>query len=469
MVREVIAIPAKSRTEIKGISRRKIRVAAYCRVSTEQDEQLNSFENQVNYYTDYIRKNPDYELAGIYADEGISGTSTKKRDDFNRMIADCEAGLIDFVITKSISRFARNTQDCLNYSRKLKNLGIGIKFEKENINTMDGTGELLFTILSSLAQDESRSISENSAWGIRSLYKQGIYHIDTGNFYGYDKDENGHLIINEEQAKVVKWIFEAFLDGWEPATMARKLTDEGIPTCKGKGKWAASTIVRMLRNEKHMGDAILQKSFVEDFLTKKKAKNEGQLPQYHIRNDHEAIVSKEMWEAAQLELDRRELYRQEHELRSSGIDANAQPFTCKLICMKCGHVYQRRTLTRSWGKIIIWDCGERYRTKGVLACKGFGIQEAAIHDAFIRAWNEMVENRGELLQKWKTMIQDGNELEKLRARQFTELTKAKPLKSMDIELVSKVLEYCNVFEDTLEFHFKDGTTITQVWENKRHQ
>lgn len=206
MARQVVHIPAQRNIANRAVARNtKLRVAAYCRVSTEQDEQLNSFENQVTYYTEFITRNPNYELAGIYADEGISGTSTKRREQFNRMIADCEAGKIDLIITKSISRFARNTQDCLNYSRKLKDLGIGITFEKENISTMDSTGELLFTILSSLAQDESRSISENCQWGIRSLFKQGVVHINTNRFYGYDKDEDGRLVINPEQAKVVRW------------------------------------------------------------------------------------------------------------------------------------------------------------------------------------------------------------------------------------------------------------------------
>ena len=270
MARQIVHIPAQRNIANRAVAQNaKIRVAAYCRVSTEQDEQLNSFENQVTYYTEYINRNPNYELAGIYADEGISGTSTKRREQFNRMIADCEAGKIDMIITKSISRFARNTQDCLNYSRKLKDLGIGITFEKENINTMDSTGELLFTILSSLAQDESRSISENCQWGIRSLFKQGVVHINTNRFYGYDKDEDGRLVINPEQAKVVSWIFESYMDGINPDIIARRLMEQGVPGCMGEPKWTVDTIMGILQNEKHMGDAILQKTFTADYLTKK--------------------------------------------------------------------------------------------------------------------------------------------------------------------------------------------------------
>lgn len=188
----------KTATKVK-----KLRVAAYCRVSTDADEQLNSFENQVSYYTEYINSKEEYEMAGIYADEGISGTSTRRRNEFNRMIEDCEDGKIDLVITKSISRFARNTQDCLSYARKLKNMGIGVFFEKEGINSLDGTGELLFTILSSLAQEESRSISENCKWGIRKGFSDGKLHLNTNRFLGYDKDTNGELVINKDQAATV--------------------------------------------------------------------------------------------------------------------------------------------------------------------------------------------------------------------------------------------------------------------------
>ena len=230
MARSVTVIPARNRQASghRAAPQKKIRVAAYCRVSTDQEDQLHSFEAQVDYYTKYINDHENYEMAGIYADEGISGTNTKKREQFKRMIADCEKGKIDLVITKSISRFARNTQDCMMYSRKLKNLGIGIIFEKENINTLDSTGELLFTILSSLAQDESRNISENCKWGIRTKFKNGEMHLNTFKFLGYDKDENGKLVINKEQAKTVRRIYRDFLIGINPAQIAKELNTEGV-------------------------------------------------------------------------------------------------------------------------------------------------------------------------------------------------------------------------------------------------
>ena len=204
-------------------------MAAYCRVSADRDEQLLSYENQLRYYKDYIDNNPKYEFAGIYADEVISAANTKKREDFNRMIADCRLGKIDRIITKSISRFARNTLDCLNYVRELKALGIGIFFEKENIDTLDSKGEVLLTILSSLAQDESRSISENTRWGIRRRFENGEYCMATKRFMGYDRDENGKLIINQEQAKAVKRIYSEFLSGKTVDYIKRIFEREQIP------------------------------------------------------------------------------------------------------------------------------------------------------------------------------------------------------------------------------------------------
>lgn len=462
MTKNVIAIPAKTRTEIAGASIRekpKIRVAAYCRVSTEQDEQLNSFENQVNYYTDYITKREDYELAGIYADEGITGTQTKKREEFMKMIRDCEAGKIDFIITKSISRFARNTQDCLIYTRKLKNLGIGIKFEKENINTMDGTGELLFTILSSLAQDESRSISENCRWGIRTQYKAGIYHINTDNFLGFNKDENGKLVINEEEAKIIKWMYEKFLDGNDPSTLAQMLNAQGIPTCKKK-TWVGSTIKNMLRNEKYMGDARLQKTFISDYLTNTKVKNDGHLPQYYITDDHEAIVSREIWEAANMELDRRENFKQQHGLRKIKTITESDLFASKVICGKCGRAYKRRTYTRTWGYKRVWTCSQHFVSKGVSNCDNEKVNEEVLHDALRYAWNEMINNRESMLKKWEHMKECGNSLERYRARRFIELSNTSELTSEDWNFANKVMECCEVHPRKILIIFLDGTKIS---------
>ena len=289
MAKNITVIPARSsRSSLaENLQPQKKRIAAYCRVSTDQEEQLSSFEAQVSYYTNFIERNPDFECAGIYADEGISGTNTKKREQFNRMIEDCKAGKIDGIITKSISRFARNTLDCLNYVRQLKDLGIGVTFEKENIFTLDSKGEVLLSILSSLAQDESRSISENSTWGIRRRFEQGRLFINTTKFLGYDKDKNGNLVINEKQAKIVRRIYKEFLDGKGANRIARDLEKDRVPNWHGKAKWYENSIRKMLTNEKYMGDALLQKTYTVDFLNKKREENTGQVPQYYVEDSHE--------------------------------------------------------------------------------------------------------------------------------------------------------------------------------------
>lgn len=462
MSRQIVHIPARQDLcNRAAVTTRKIRVAAYCRVSTEQDEQLNSFDNQVTYYTDYINNNPQFELVDIYADEGISGTSTRRREEFQRMIADCEAGKIDLIITKSISRFARNTQDCLNYSRHLKDLGIGIRFEKEAISTLDSTGELLFTILSSLAQDESRSISENCQWGIRSLFKQGVLHLNANRFYGYDKDKKGHLVINKEQGATVRWVFESFMDGVNPDVIARKLNERGVPGCMGEPRWTVATIMGILENEKHMGDAILQKTYTADYLTKCMEKNEGHIEQYYVKDDHDPIVSKSFWNAVQMEIARRREYMSNHGLRTMGRYTDTQPFSNRVFCGECGNVFWRRTLTRLNGSIKVWMCGNRYKQKGVRGCSSKSLNEVDLHRAFIMAWNALLENRDELLPKWEEMLECDNPLIAYRAQQFIQATEnSEPMRVLDCALVNKVFDHCVVEPlGIINFYFLDGTQL----------
>jgi site-specific DNA recombinase len=260
----------------------KKRVAGYTRVSTDNEEQLTSYEAQVDYYTKHILSNPEWEFVELYTDEGISATSTKKRDGFNRMIADALEGKIDLIITKSVSRFARNTVDSLTSVRLLKEKGIEIYFEKENIWTLDSKGELLITIMSSLAQEESRSLSENVTWGQRKRFADGKVSLPYARFLGYDKGEDGLPEINEEEATTVQLIYALFLDGYTPHTIAKRLTDDGIPSPGGKDRWMQGTIKSILTNEKYKGDALLQKRYTVDFLTKKMIVNEGEVPQYYV-------------------------------------------------------------------------------------------------------------------------------------------------------------------------------------------
>lgn len=451
MAKQIIVIPAKqvriNSTKNEKVSS-KVKVAAYCRVSTDQEEQLNSFENQKEYYTRYIKSKPMYEMVGIYADEGISGTSVKKRKGFQKMIADCENGMIDLIIVKSISRFARNTQDCLKYSRKLKNLGIGIIFEKENINTLEASGELLFTILSSLAQDESRNISENCKWGIRSKFQEGKPHINTYKFMGYDKNEDGRLIINEEQAKIVKRIFKEFLEGYNPADIARRLNEDGIPGVSGEAKWIKPTIVGMLKQEKYMGDSLLQKWVTTDFLNHTLKKNTGQVTQYYVENSHPAIIDKDTWDAVQEELERRNVYCQNYHLSMYAYRADKNPLNGKIICGHCGYTFARK----SWANrgIAYWTCKSD-------SCKG-NIKEEILNKAFITAWNHTVENRERFMERWNQDLKGDKSLERIRAKQMIELTNEGTVNTLIPELVRMVLEKITV-HDLKHFtvSFLDGT------------
>ena len=284
------------------IPQHKRRVAAYARVSTDSDEQLSSYAAQVDFYTQYIRSNPEWEFVEVYTDEGISGTNTKKRDGFNRMINDALAGKIDLILTKSISRFARNTVDTLTTVRKLKEKKIEVYFEKENIYTLDAKGEVMITIMSSLAQEESRSISENITWGKRKSMADGKFSLAYKYFLGYEKGEDGLPKIVEEEAKIIRKIYSLFLEGYTVRKIADCLTEKGIPTPKGKKQWSVSTVLSILTNEKYRGDALLQKTYTADFLSKTVKKNYGEVPQYYIENSHPAIIDPETFEFVQNEI-----------------------------------------------------------------------------------------------------------------------------------------------------------------------
>ena len=437
-------------------------MAAYCRVSTAQEEQLLSYENQVNYYTTFINENPLYEYAGTYADEGISATNTKKRDEFKRMIADCRAGKIDMIITKSISRFARNTLDCLNYVRELKELGIGIIFEKENINTLDAKGEVLLTILSSLAQDESRSISENSTWGIRRRFEKGQHKMSTKRFLGYDTDEDGKLVVNRKQAKIVVRLFEEYLSGKTVDYIKRIFEREGIQTWNGTVKWQATTLQSMLENEKYKGDAILQKSYTTDFLTKKRAVNQGEIQMFYIADDHEPIIEPWVWECAQLEMARRKMYMEEHGTNSYSHNTEQNPFASRIVCGNCNTVFARKGWQSRNGDIrMVWQCSNRYKVKGIMGCSNRHVEEITLRKVFVKAWNTLLENQEQAVLEWEQAMVGADLLARYKAKDFMELTeKAEPIDEMDTDIMLRVLDHIKVYEEgMLMVVFLDGTEI----------
>ncbi|MBP2628436.1 MAG: Resolvase protein [Firmicutes bacterium] len=463
MARNITVIPARANRTSLAESIVLKKVAAYCRVSTEFAEQATSYEAQVTYYTSYIKGHADYELAGIYADEGLSGTSTKKREQFNAMIEDCKAGKIDMIITKSISRFARNTLDCLNFVRLLKDLGIGVIFEKENINTLDSKGEVLLSILSSLAQDESRSISENSTWGIRRRFEQGKLHVNHVKFLGYDKDANGNLIINTKQAKIVRRIYQEFLDGKGANRIAKELEKDGVPNWNGKAKWYDSSIKKMLTNEKYKGDALLQKTYTVDFLSKKRAGNTGQVPQYYVEESHPAIIDKDMWEAVQLEMERRHAYAVEHGIQKFEYATAINPFAGRVICGSCGHIFGRKVWnsTDDRRRRIIWRCNDKYAVKGEKGCSSKHIDDGVLYQAFVGAFNAMIENKDYFKGKWQERLESENLFQRYKARQFIGIiTEAEAISEFNVDLYFSLVEKITVYDgDRVIVNLLDGTEL----------
>ena len=382
-------IPARQ-PETRGTAalKPKLRVAAYCRVSTDENQET-SYEAQVAHYTDYITNHEGWQLANVYADEGISGTGTAKREQFLAMIAACEAGEIDMVITKSISRWARNTLDSLQNIRKLKALGIPVIFEKENCNTMESSGELLITLLSSLAQQESESISKNVRIGLQYGFQRGKPMLNHTTFLGYTKERGDKaLTIVPEEAETVRRIFRDFLEGYSIGEIKEMLESEGVKTPTGKDKWYHSTILSMLKNEKFMGDLLLQKTYTVDFLTKEKAKNCGEFPQYYVENAHPPVVPREVFMRVQGELMRRE----QEKKAGSGRPALHLALNGKIICGDCKSTYRRCS---SPYEETVWRCRHQSRKK---YCTGRAVKEKAIKDAVVEAFRRLPECREDLIR-----------------------------------------------------------------------
>src|SRR5665648_1207051 len=355
MSRAVTMIPATKNkfTALPTASIAKRRTAGYARVSTDSDEQFTSYEAQIDYYTKFIKAREDWEFVKVYTDEGISATNTKHRNGFNQMVQDAQEGKIDLIVTKSVSRFARNTVDSLTTVRKLKERGTEIYFEKENIYTFDSKGELLITIMRSLEQEESRSISDNVTWGQRKRLADGKVSLPYGRFLGYEKGEDGLPKIVEKQAETVRLIYKLFLEGKSFTWISKYLTEKAILTPSGKQKWQASTVDSILQNEKYKGAAMLQKSFTVDFLTKKKKINEGEIPQYYIENSHPAIITPETFDLVQYEIEKRKM--------AKGYITSGYCFSGKIVCGECGSYYGSKVWhSNSKYRQTVWQCNHKF-------------------------------------------------------------------------------------------------------------
>ena len=488
--KKVTTIPATlTRFTATPINQQKNRrVAGYARVSTDHDDQFTSYAAQVDYYTNYIKGRDDWEFVEVYTDEGITGTSTKHREGFKQMIADAldgkidlivtksvsrfarntvdslttirqlkEAGVevyfekeniwtfdgkgellltimsstkhregfkqmiadaldgkIDLIVTKSVSRFARNTVDSLTTIRQLKEAGVEVYFEKENIWTFDGKGELLLTIMSSLAQEESRSISENCTWGQRKRFADGKVSVPFQRFLGYDRGPDGNLVVNREQAVIVKRIYSLFLQGMTYHGIADTLTKDGIPTPGGKKKWSISTVKSILSNEKYKGDALLQKSYTVDFLTKKTKVNEGEIPQYYVEDNHEAIIDPEVFEMVQREMAKRGKGKKYH----SGVHA----FSTKIKCGECGSWYGSKVWhSNSKYRKTIWQCNHKFDNDK--RCSTPHLTDEDIQNAFLSAANKLLATKTAVIangREMQALLFDTTELEAEQAQLLEE-------------------------------------------------
>ena len=391
--RRIIVIQPNMKASKNTASRTKLRVAAYCRVSTEEEEQQGSFEIQKEFYTAKINSTPEWQLAGIYADDGISGVHTKKRDGFNQMIQDCKKHKIDLILTKSISRFARNTVDSIQYVRMLKQFGVTVIFEKENINTSTMNSEMLLTVLSAFAQAESESISQNISRGKRMGFRHGRFSFPYAQMLGYRKGADGQPEIIPEQAELIRMIYTCYLHGDSLQTIKGKVEAGGYKTVRGNTTWSTQALLRILQNEKYCGDVLLQKTFTEDVLTGVHKKNTGQLPQYYIENYHEGIVSKQMFREVQAEIARRNSKSAANQRkRRRGRYNSKYALSERLFCGDCGSPYKRVTWNIHGRKQIVWRCVNRIEYGTKFCGSSPSIPEEELHRAILKAVQDLAAN-----------------------------------------------------------------------------
>lgn len=372
---------------------KQLRVAAYCRVSTDSDEQLTSYKTQKKVYTEMIAQKPEWCLAGIYADEGISGTRADKRDEFQKMIKACLGGKIDYIITKSVSRFARNTVECLEYVRMLKSRGIGVLFEEQNIDTLKSDSELYLVIYAGFAQSESESMSKNITWSFRKNFEEGKVTFIYGKILGYRKGDNGEPEIDEEESVIVEKIFDFYLSGMTLRGVAEAINAE-FPVIPKKGRMSSSSILSILSNEKYCGDAILQKTITVDCISKTRRKNTGEAPMYYVQNNHPAIISREKFNKVQEELIRRK--NKTPQSAKTAITSTGKyskyALTEVLVCGECGSRFRRCTWARNGKRKVVWRCTNRLDF-GPKYCKNSPtVDEDKLKNAVVRAINKFNEN-----------------------------------------------------------------------------
>ena len=397
--RKIIIIPAKKESPQEQAKKRNLRVAAYCRVSTGDEEQLTSYENQKAFYTEKIMKNPDWTMVDIFADEGITGTSTCRRKQFLRMIRQCRQGKIDMILAKSVSRFARNTLDTISYTRELRSLGIAVIFEEQNINSIHPESEFLIALHAAFAQSESESISANVRSGKRQSIKDGKVTFQYKTMLGYEKGPDGAPVVIPEEAEIICRIFEWYLAGRSVQNIRQALETSGVRNAAGTTEWTTSNLRAILTNEKYCGDALLQKTFIKDCISKKAILNTGQLPKVLIQDNHEAIVSREMFNAVQLEIARRRA--QDGRTRKSaptgrGKFSGKYALSGLLFCAECGTAYRRVVWTQHGEKRAVWRCTSRLDYGKRYCLHSPTLDEGPLQQAILSAVNSAMSDHGTL-------------------------------------------------------------------------
>ena len=414
----------------------------------------------MNYYKRFLESKPEYEFAGVYADEGISGGQLKKREGFLKMLKDAKAGMIDVIYTKSISRFGRNTVDCLESVRTLKEYGVNVVFEKEHIETMKAEGEVLMTVLMALAQNEVHNLSENVKWGMRRKYERGdITSVPIGNFIAYEKDEDGNWVIKKEGAETVRRVFELYLQGHSCKAIADILTEEGRKPERRDEGWNSSSIKGILRNEKMVGDMLLQKRYSADYLSKKVRWNRGDLPQYYVSNAHEGIIDRETWDTANEMHEREKVFSKQHHLGNNYCRRTIKhlPLSGKCVCKECGYIFGRKNKKQSKKHLSehYWVCGSYYAKSPVRTHEQYRVPDARFHELFVEAWNELVTNKRKYLLQPETAVQryKQRELEKLSLEKGT-------IEKIEYELVISTLDHMDIGMDGFaDVYFYAGAKI----------
>jgi DNA invertase Pin-like site-specific DNA recombinase len=466
----VRVIPAKVETgrDDANPDGEKKKIAVYARVSTMEEEQQSSQELQESYFKEMIAKNENWELYKIYADHGVTGTNTKNRTAFNEMIEDAKEQQFDIIITKSISRFARNTLDCLTYVRMLKGLKkpVGVIFDRERISSLNSSSEMLLTIIASISEEESKTISANVCWGVTKRFSQGIPHIPTTYFLGYDEDEEGNLIINEEEAKTVRRIYKELLAGKGTVVIAKELTRDKVKTARGNTKWTSDSVLKLLRNEKYAGHALCQKSVTLDPLTHKRVRNKKHKPQYFIRNHHPPIISEEDWNEAQKELDRRSKMLHDPGGKYRRAYSGRAPFSNMFFCGTCGMPIIRRRITSNNKEkkyhFTTWHCRvASHKYKADFTCSAKYIWEEVIE----RAYNEM------LLKMSKEIDQIRAEGEEAIEDVDLSADETRRLKELDeiIKRISNRISELSMKESTTYDQIYDATLRNLIYESQIYQ